>query len=409
MFKELHDPDILSRLMYLERNVNSGSPSGYTFKNQTSDATSPFGNNSTFSLPYVEVDKHSVVQVGTLPTILSMDSSCEKIRLPVHPDFYELTCDLLGDQLKGAGTIGLCEPTSSGRTVLVRDNSSPSNSIFIKLHYPGKLGRFERGMWLHNWIGSLEVSSELDRHSKSFPRALAFLPELGGCFIANVDNGRPWGVVFRSVQPKPDINLLSCQISLIPCFSLIAKPPGCSSYILASYLDGDFNLDFFIERFIDPILRSYTYLALELGLIPEINAQNLLFEISEGDIMARVVLRDMNDIWKDFTVRSSKGMHNSFSKYHSIDLVSDLDYFQKRSFSYDFKLSIYVLLPLCRVFCSLARIPFEFVRGKVRDLARQHWGDTKLYFGEDDLWFSYPNLENVGRTSYLEHKEPLFR
>ena len=119
-------------LIYFDRYVNDGSPSGFTEINRTSPMTDPFGMNKDFHLSMIESQEKNFKIYGSLVP----DIPLESYQFYIHPDMVNHS-DLKGCRIIKQETFSVA-PTSSCRTVKIL---SYDNGDYIKLHYDGIIGR----------------------------------------------------------------------------------------------------------------------------------------------------------------------------------------------------------------------------------------------------------------------------
>lgn len=403
----LSESDLLKTYIYLERYVNDGSPSGFDLC--IPNDFSPFNQRQYFELP-VYIDKtFNHIQVGSLPAIWpNQILSEDEIPIPIHPA-------VLNKILKSCPSIsGLkvakirVQPTSSGRTVLWDHVSEHTH--FIKLHYPELIGRFSRDLSLYKWLSIIEKAKELHIHRDSFPKSLGFLYDFGGIYFQNPEEAYGFGVIFRDINPTPGRS--SGIKLLIPSFSLFSKSRlgARENPVLIDVLEiiGK-DPKVFFDTLLRPAIDAYCYLSFDLGLIPEFNAQNLLYEFDIDTMEPRIIFRDVGDVFVDYDVRNHLSKHTNFCTYKTLDPCKDNDIHERRSFAFDFKLSQYVLKPMVELFSAYASIPFSTTRTIIRDYFHSKCHDIEGYFGNKKHWYAYPDQMYVGRTSYIKIEDPLFR
>ena len=398
---------LIKSFIELERFWNDGSPSGFTFKNNVAIQYSPFSKYPFFMLPVFAVGRDKCIQIGKIPNGWANKIENQKLPFPIHPEIIEHVLNHNHNIPKKNHSLNIpVIPTSSSRTVLWKGTIDSSH--FIKLHYPKKIGRFQRDLYLYKWLSSLETSRELLSFIEKFPPCFAYLREVSGTFIEGTSEIAGFGVIYREFAPYP----YKPSSLLIPSFSLFAKnhlsetqPP----LLIRIIQNMNSPLDFFISHFIQPILDSYIFLACKCGLIPENNAQNVLFEINSDTMEVRFVLRDMADIFKDFTVRTQLGLHNSLCTYHTIEKQIHIDFYKRRSFAYDFKCGQYLLKPLAVCFSRGFGIKLEKVLNVIREIAVSKWSSHRGYFEHENTWYAYPKKSGVGRESYIKLSNPEFR
>jgi hypothetical protein len=403
-FYKLVEQGNLQCYLSLERYWNDGSPSG--FNTTVSSRYAPFSPEQSFPLPVHAFERTQCIQIGRLPFTWARSILAEgKTPMPLHPDVAsELTRQMqLSDTARQYPEV---VPTASGRTVFCY--SSEAEPHFIKLHYPRRLGRFKRDLSLGKWLSSLEISRELFLLQNQFPSCLAFLYESAGTFFEGPSGTPGFGVLYREFKPRP----LKDSLLLVPGFSLFSKnglPDDTRPLLIEWLCNSSSPFESFIKHFIRPALRSYIFLACENGLLPECNAQNILYELNLSTGETRFVIRDMASFSRDFTLRRRLGLHDSFCSYKSIDEKYDLDFYQRRSLSYDFKFGEYLLRPLVETFARWMKVPLSTVIGAVREEARLAWSKFDDYFNPPERWYAYPAQEEVKRGNYIELKNPSFR
>ena len=100
-----------SDLLYMERHINIGSPSGFTEKYTTSPETSPKGDGVSFHLCAIEVPDSVVIKdFGEEPAFF------KQWQMLIHPD-------MISDEL-----FGVCRKIDHD-AVLVEPTSSPYTSV----------------------------------------------------------------------------------------------------------------------------------------------------------------------------------------------------------------------------------------------------------------------------------------
>ena len=404
-FSEIIKLGKISTYLYLERYWNDGSPSGYNLN--ISGRYSPSSSHANFPLPVYAVDQFACTHIGELSYHWSTEIlNLGKLPIPLHPRTYENIKRKYGDFPDQPHKNIDVVPLANGRTVFHLDNGERPH--FIKLHYPEIIGRIPRGLPLFKWISGLENSRELISHIHDFPSSLCFLPEPAGTFFQSTKASPGFGVLYRDFVPVPERK--SCL--LLPAFSLFAqKELEHDTDPLLIQILNDFSptIENFIDKFITPALSAFVFLSCEIGLIPELHAQNSLYEINLADGSTRFVIRDLSDIFKDFTLRRHIGLHNTFCSYKTINIDRDVDYYKRRSFSYDFKLGEYLLHPLARCFSKGMKIPLHDVIGAILEEAKSIWLKHPDYFLHTDKWYAYPKEDRVSRDSYIEYETPNFR
>lgn len=389
--------EITDVYLELERYWNDGSPSGF---NETVSSRYAPTSTGTFRMPVFEANIDACIQVGRPPSSLGGGQSGATLPVPMHPDAIDATIQTAHAMRRRPIAWKEVVPTASGRTVLMVDEPTQ----FIKLHYPAFLGRYPRDLRLFKWLAALENSRELRSHEQAFPPTMGYLPEDAGTFVAgSMETG--FGVIYRSAAARP---VQEQARVLIPAFSLFARRQTGSliCQILRARRDPFESL---MGEFVEPLLSAYALLADRLGMIPECNAQNVLFEATPELCVSRVVFRDLGDMFKDLSRRAELGLHTAFCDYKSIDRARDRDYFERRSFSFDFKLGEYILGPLIAMVAEGMGVDVRRLQCAVREVALSTMPDPEEYFGSRTTWFSYPDEVQPGRGRYVQHERPRFR
>jgi len=407
-FEKLFESPVAT-FAYLERYVNDGSPSGYTFTSGVSDLYSPRGAPEFFKLPVFSLLRESVTQVGTLANIHWAEALLGQghVPIPVHPDV--LSDVRTGVYLPNEPYLSLSvSPTASGRTVMTdwRDGVVP---IFLKLHYPRVIGRFSRGIPLYKWVGSIQSSHYLRAFLRDNEGLLGLFDEFAAIYVEGNAASSGFGSIFRKFPRKA---LQKGRTALLPAFSLFSRDYKCPAdepLIAQIVRDCRLSVEDFLERYVEPIISSYVILATQAGLLPECQAQNVVFGITAEGYLAGIYLRDMEDVWKDLTRRESLGLDTACVEYHTITHERDADFFKRRSFMYDFKLGEYLLHPLAVAAHLALGISLNDLRLAMQTVGRTAWRAEEDYFQPASRWYCYPNNQVVSRATYLERANPRFR
>lgn len=302
-------------------------------------------------------------------------------------------------------------PTASQRTYAILEPSADQTILgYAKLHHPGVIGRFNRSLTLYQWIHSLEVSRTLVQQRQHWPRDFSLMVEYGGTYVETTADTSGFGALYRS-NPVLAGAEKSSPDWIIPAFSLLGDPEaGFESLPLLEFvlLLLDDNRQNGFGELVRRLMSVYVWMACEQGLIPELNAQNLLLVASTTEGRVWMCVRDMADVFQDLDM-SVHGSAMPFSRYKAIGRDVSHDLHQRRSFAYDFKLGRYVLLPLAREYCRMTGSDLESVTHMIRAVGRELFAPYKGYFQSETEWWSYPAVADVGRGDYVAHRNPLFR
>jgi len=396
-----YQKDAFLAWMYAERYVNDGSPSGFTHYGSVDPEYCPGGNEGSFGLPVYAMGREEVTAIGNPSAMwqdLGIHDAGGSVPFPIHPavllDLKNHEALRRNEAVKVVGAI----PTASVRTVAVRNNDGAS---FWKLHFPRTIGRFVRDLPLYKWLASIDTSREIVELLSSAPKCMAVLPVIGGVFLEGGAGIAGFGAIQRSAIPYPE---KQGAAFMIPCFSLWSKDRtrnGDATMLRQLISKYDYTALQAIESFVGPILRSYRYLAVECGMIPEYNAQNVLFEIQPDSGLIRVVHRDMCDVFKDSAARplARKRVH-PLATYHTTGDGDYGDLFARRSFAYDFKLSQYVLDPMVNEIADCCGHVVGELKEDVKRMAHDIVAWPADYFESSCTGYCYPRKGDVGRNSY---------
>ena len=174
------EKDSMNSYDYMERLVNNGSDSGFTDIHNTSKQTDPrFAIG--FRVKELYPIKGEIISKGVCVDTDFMSSKDQLIY--IHPDWVDDT-EMNLDLRKLIMAIGnirdgmLVAPTSSSRTVWVKGTNK-----FLKLHYPGMIGRIQRDLGEKHLSIAVEITrilNELKQKVKNFPLFFDFMPEYYG-------------------------------------------------------------------------------------------------------------------------------------------------------------------------------------------------------------------------------------
>lgn len=410
----MHISDFLSNpldaFIYAERYVNDGSPSGFTFQNGASDKYRPMDGLGTFDLPIYEVPWEHIVQIGTPTGVEWAMSTLDRgfVSIPIHPDVIDIVSSNKWIPHKPSTMLRVC-PTASTRTVMIAPTDS-STALFVKLHFPRLIGRFVRSIPLYKWISSVESSQLMkDYIASSDSRHFSVFDEFCAMYIEGTTEAGGFGTILRKFPTE--FRGDRCRV-LIPSFALFSKDTRSrlDPTLLAQILvKTNANTRMFLEEFIWPLITYYHHIATTAGLLPELNAQNLLFGLNDEGHVSTIAVRDMEDLWKDLSVRTELNLTSQYASYHTICRDRDPDYFQRRSFLYDFKLAEYVIRPLVMEACHVLGAQEDKVLREIQDFGHNIWQSHKDYFRPIDRWYCYPKTTGVSRSTYRECEHPWIR
>lgn len=392
---------------YMERYVNNGSPSGFTYEYTSSSETSPFGATPSFPLLTASLPDLLIEDLGMLP-----DWLCPG-QIPLHPDMAreELIISNCGNI---HATPLQVTPTASARTVEVID---PTYTGFVKLSYKGLLGRVDRQISRSHALSAIDVTSILDRATKEqiLPTVFSFLREAGarvGSLNTPTGTRDEWGTVFREIDPSPR---QARTAFLIPAFALFASdvnapadPPLLNQLFELQKVPAD---EYLFDNIVAPIVVCYFELLLTCALQFECNAQNVLLGFDSHGNVTTVAFRDFESVDKDVSLSEDLKLGMVFSSSPFKCVHRELyNYSIKHSFMYDFKLGEYILSP------TIGTVPEEAARSRLvrrtRDLGRSYVDRLPpSFFPSDGKWYSYPNVvvDKTIKRPYFGTPEPKYR
>jgi len=293
--------------IYLERRVNGD------FSSDVSEIYKPSHKNESFNLPVISLKKEEAQYFETKPDenlkkrILRKNS----IKFFIHPEMLkEHTNNGMLGLTKSEGYVRV-SATSSTRTVFTR---GLNHNFMIKTDLERKLGDGVRKLKKEHIEHVKKIADEFE--TVSLPEYFAYLPESIG--VVYSFNGKETGMLIREFNARP---LIEGRKFLIPFFSLFYRDKFNENdpYLLCQVIDrickkkGD-ELCVFYEKILFPYIDVWSNLILQRGMQSEMHAQNTLLEINEEGMPLRVVYRDLQDIFIDSEIRSSKNLGMSFNR-----------------------------------------------------------------------------------------------
>lgn len=383
MLYEIEENPILA-FDYLERQVNDGSKSGFTDIHNTSIETNPFYSNGYHIIKLIP-KKKNIECFGNLNYKNKLLGNDESIF--IHPDW------LLPQNIETIYKVGTVEeslwviPTSSSRTVHIGGSDA-----YIKLHYPGVIGRLERTLRFQQLISGIEITSifKKARHDDKIPTYFDYMPESYGRLLRDGQN--EIGYLIRELPQTIK------GYYLVPGFSLFSHDRNAydSPQLLIQILEQSQSpKKLFIEEICYKLIDIFFWCAFEEGLIPEMHSQNVVFAFNKKWEVEKIVLRDFESIDKDISIRRRLGKYVNFEEYpYKCILSDDRDYLKRHSLMYDHKLGEYLLDPLIECAATFLHIGIQDIRENLRDYVREVYGDSIInFFPSDGCWYKYPNIE----------------
>src|SRR3989344_3997440 len=251
-----------------------------------------------FNLPFVDINLNKIEALFAYPTSKVFNKVIKngKARFFIHPDsLHEFGHKRISGVIK-------VSPTSSTRTVY------PLKEDFcIKLHLNRRLSRFIRRLRAGSVEHSILISSEIECGLRRAPKSFAYLPESVGF----VYEGK--GVIIREMTPRPRVKEKRFFLPLFSMYSTDLKnanlEPLFVQIVTAKKLE---PLRFFLDSFIDPILKNISYFLDNYGVLLECHGQNVLVEFDSKFNVKRMIHRDFQSIYIDSEIRKKKGLPEKF-------------------------------------------------------------------------------------------------
>jgi hypothetical protein len=392
-----------SSLCYMERLVNNGSKSSFTFTNTVSDLTNPL-YVSEFALTQGTIDGAQIRRWGEIPNLLLRGK--DENAVFVHPDLK-----LLCPNMRISDTHFQVHPTASKRTVLLKESS-----YYIKLAYPRLLGRMVRTIENENVLSSIDITKILFATYKEAPQTFAFFPEKGGEILKH-ESGEIGYVVRDSVPVGYNTNKIAFAI---PAFSLFGKDHGFSAStdepLLFQLLNiKEDKLNYLFANIIFPLLDCYFYYLLRVGVQFELHSQNFLIGFDKNFDVASFIIRDLESADKDLTIMKLIGKDFSLKSYpYKCINASQYNYKIKHSFMYDYKLGEYFIDEVLLLASTITNTSIENLRGRVRAYVREAYGKyIDDLFPSDGKWYKFSDTELIDRSTevrpYIAVSSPHFR
>lgn len=391
-------------LIYLERFVNNGSPSGFTKINQTSYETSPLSDREFFYLDLLCIDD-LVETIGILPDFFE-EFGHEVIF--IHPDMSKMYKKKNYNTKKSS--IRVC-PMSSFRTVKFLDFPG-----YAKLNYNGIIGRIDRSLTDKHVYSSLEMTDFLKGAlRKGIYHNLSFFPESGAKLYKSEKDDINIGMVYREEKAFGDkVNEIKY---ILPMFSLFAHDRNRPDDFLLIQLireSGKNPEEYFLDDLIFNIIDNYFKLLLNEGIQPEWHAQNLLLGIDSHHSIVSLIMRDLESIDIDQTLQESIGNCTNFKSYPYKYLnSSQYNYQIKHSFMYDFKIGEYVFDPIIKCATECFKLNKNIIEKKIKEYSKQYIEKLpKDFFPENNNWYSFDRVvidRSISRRPYIQNEKAKYR
>jgi len=292
------DDDIMTLLLYLERNFNEGSRtySDRSTRNDTTvqyqpGSTEPFYEIQTYLIPKSDLeiihDRHG----DRLTRLFEMG---DNVLFCAHPDTladetYPGVRKILDTYERGPKI--RVSPTASTRSVIAVHPDFPD--LCIKMHLDKRISRFSRTLGPITTRHCVEASRLLtDYLNERKPIAgvgFGILREEAGCVLDKLPVGqKSWGFLLREMKPYP---YATQKRYLVPLFSLYSHDkyddrldPLLVSLIRANVKeieDRESVLQYALDNVFYPMIDNWIDVVENTGVLMELHGQNTLVEIDE--------------------------------------------------------------------------------------------------------------------------------
>jgi hypothetical protein len=172
--------------------------------------------------------------------------------------------------------------------------------------------------------------------------------------------------------------------------------------------------DFVVESLIIPMVRGYFATIRDLGLQPEWNAQNVLLGTDHEFGLTAFVMRDLESVDKDLTLRKRSGLACSFeSAPHKCIQETQYNYRIKHSFMFDYKFCGYIIEPILKFAASRYNLSYGNLVARVHEVVDDCLKDLPDdFFPEDGCSYEFaPVLIDQSQPwrPYVKYPNPSFR
>lgn len=398
----------LDTYIYLERYVNSGSPSGHTERQRTSFNTNPFTGQQEFELLEFEDMDCETLRIGK-EKLFSLGVNY------AHPDSVD--SEILKKSGRKLVKFGIkVSPTASSRTLLIRNGEKGG---FLKLTYDkSKIGGSFRYLGYKACLASVEVSETIKEYleRKKLPNTLAVLLETSAKVtkLNQGDSVFEWGTIYRELKPYPKLDE---ETQIIPAFSLLSKDINNPNdeYLINQFikLSGQ-KPEEYLWNIIKIIMDAHWNLLIKCTLRPEMHCQNCMFELGKDYRISRIIIKDMEDVDKDLYLSRYFGYNYEWKSYpHKCFEKGAREYKYRSSFMYDFKLGEYMLTPLIKVVSEKYGLSIVDIENRTKKYVRNKY--LKLlpnnYFPTNGCWYYCKDTESKpGRErDFFSDPHPKYR
>ena len=401
--KQIMDEPMKS-LLYMERYVNDGSPSGFTWINQTSWMTSPLSGQEIFYLDAL-YGEDQITITGEDPGFLSKFGGK---MIFIHPDMYE---QYHGKGIRSEKSVLKVVPTASSRTVKLLDFPG-----YVKLNYNGIIGRIDRSLTDVHAQASIEMTSYLkEALKKPIYHRLAFLPESGAVIYKNEAKDINMGMVYREEVPYGQSSgEIKCMIPLFSVFSFDRHAEDECILVQLIKKSRREPQEYVLNELIFVIIDNYFELLLNEGIQPEWHSQNLLLGIGRDYSVVSLIMRDLESIDIDENLQKRINIKKKFNSYPYKYLNNNqYNYQMKHSFMYDFKIGEYVFKPIIECVCGYFGLNKEDFEKIIRDYSKQYIKRLPSdFFPSDHSWYSFEQVlidRTIEQRPYIKNEGVKYR
>lgn len=392
-------------LDYMDRLINDGPPSKMFFANNVSLQYNPL------LVDQVNVDIVSFFDTppkkyGEEPEIIS--KTLGENGLFIHPDFHARAGAILGEDCFKISCEGV--PTSSSRTIRL-----PQLQCYIKLHYPATLGRVSKALSRQDILNSIDVTNALYhaiRRGVVSP-LLGFFPEVSGRG-ATIGDSEFTFTVRKSCAEAQRAEYIKY---IVPAFSLYGKDykKPHDPTLLAQLISNRIGVGCaYVEKLLIPVVDCYLSLLFLEGLQHEMHSQNFLLGFDGKWELQAIILRDLESIQKDLTIRSDNRIKERIESYPSRCLWRGQENYEvKHSFMYDHKLFEFFIKPLVEKTekNNIERCTevYREIQGFVRN---KYSAQINEYFPKDGMWYKFDDVivaQGIKRRLFLQCPHPAIR
>ncbi|MBQ9885808.1 MAG: hypothetical protein IJM37_02955 [Lachnospiraceae bacterium] len=390
-------------LEYMERLVNDGSPSNFSFINTTSRETCPL-YASRFNLCAIIDQSSKIETIGKIPLIKLSECSIGEDYVFAHPDWRNrnITFDLFETDFSVI-------PTSSSRTVKLENYN-----YYIKMCYPGILGRITRELEVQHINSSIDITNVLNTLTScaQVPSFLSFFPETGGKIFKY-----PEGEIGYVVRDSTPIGKKVKDIhAIIPAFSLYSQDRGNDDpAIINQILDVKSDpISYLLEQIVFKVVDCFFSCVFIGGIQPEMHSQNFLLGIDKNLDVCSIILRDLESVDKDITIRKELDLSIDFLSYpfKCID-KNQYNYKIKHSFMYDHKLGEYFFSPLLDCIRKSKTVNTDNIETEIKNYVNNKYGDKLFnFFPDNNMWYKFKNVlidRSSEKRPYIQLDNPRYR